>query len=79
MRFWLKQDALFCILFLDRFSWNAESRNCVGPRGHERIRNKFNLPNDIVKSGDYISQPGDEGYIDRLMFQTKSHERLMNV
>ena len=25
MRFWLKQDALFCILYLDRFSWNTES------------------------------------------------------
>ena len=32
------------------------------PGGHEGIRKKFNLPDDIGKGDDYIPQPGDEGY-----------------
>lgn len=42
---------------------DAESGKDEGPGGHERIRKKFNLPDDAGKGDNYIPQPGDEGYV----------------
>jgi len=56
---------------------DAESGKDGGPGGHEGIRKKFNLPDDIGKGDDYIPQPGDEGYVAPTADETKSNEEPM--